>query len=43
MPVDKAAVLAGTNPDYGIQDLYNAIASGNPVGPLLLHVTVHLL
>ena len=32
-PVDKAATLAGTNPDYGIQDLYDAIASGNPVGP----------
>ena len=25
-------MLAGTNPDYAIQDLYDAIASGNPVG-----------
>ena len=24
-------MLAGTNPDYAIQDLYDAIASGNPV------------
>ena len=32
--MDKAAILAGTSPDYGIQDLYNAIASGNPVSHL---------
>lgn len=29
MPADKAAHLAGENPDYAIQDLYNAIANGN--------------
>ncbi|XP_011409548.1 PREDICTED: catalase-like [Amphimedon queenslandica] len=29
MPVGKAAELAGTNPDYSIQDLYEAIATGN--------------
>lgn len=29
MPVDQAAVLAGTNPDYSIQDLYEAIEKGN--------------
>ncbi|XP_064397099.1 catalase-like isoform X2 [Halichondria panicea] len=27
---DRAGVLAGTEPDYGIQDLFNAIAAGNP-------------
>ena len=29
MPVGKAAELAGTNPDYSIQDLYESIATGN--------------
>jgi catalase len=29
VPVDKAAILAGASPDYGIQDLYEAIAQGN--------------
>lgn len=28
---DRASVLAGTNPDYGIQDLYEAISNGSPV------------
>ena len=28
-PVEEAAVTAGTNPDYAIQDLYDAIANGN--------------
>ncbi len=28
---DRAAVLAGTDPDYGIKDLYEAIANGNYV------------
>ena len=28
---DKAAVVAGTDPDYSIRDLYNAIATGNYV------------
>lgn len=26
---DKAAELSGSDPDYGIRDLYNAIAKGN--------------
>ena len=26
---DKAAELAGSNPDYALQDLYNAIEEGN--------------
>ena len=29
MPAGRAAALAGENPDYAIQDLYNAIANGN--------------
>ena len=29
IPVDKAGHLAGGNPDYSIQDLYEAIATGN--------------
>ncbi|RXM93996.1 Catalase [Acipenser ruthenus] len=29
IPVDEASHLSSTNPDYGIQDLYNAIANGN--------------
>jgi catalase len=29
LSADKAAKLAGENPDYAIQDLYNAIANGN--------------
>ncbi|MGH0145218.1 UNVERIFIED_CONTAM: hypothetical protein FKN15_025891 [Acipenser sinensis] len=29
IPVDEASRLSSTNPDYGIQDLYNAIANGN--------------
>lgn len=29
IPVDKAGELAGSDPDYAIRDLYNAIASGN--------------
>lgn len=29
VPVDKAAELAGTDPDYSNRDLYNAIANGN--------------
>ena len=28
LPVDRAAQLAGSDPDYGIRDLYNAIAEG---------------
>jgi catalase len=28
LPVDKAGILAGTDPDYSIRDLYNAIARG---------------
>lgn len=28
VPVDRAAVLAGVDPDYGIKDLYNAIEAG---------------
>ena len=30
LPAAKAGQLAGENPDYSIQDLYNAIANGNP-------------
>ncbi|XP_076618670.1 catalase [Colletes latitarsis] len=29
LPVEKATKLSGTDPDYSIRDLYNAIASGN--------------
>ena len=29
LPVDKAGVLAGSDPDYGLRDLYNAIATSN--------------
>ncbi|XP_050311792.1 catalase-like [Anthonomus grandis grandis] len=29
IPADKAAELAGTDPDYAIKDLFNAIANGN--------------
>ena len=29
LPVEKAGELSGSNPDYSIQDLYNAIAEGN--------------
>ena len=29
IPVDEAGRLAGSNPDYSIQDLYEAIATGN--------------
>jgi len=29
LPAARAAALAGENPDYSIQDLYNAIANGN--------------
>lgn len=29
MPVDKADILAGKDPDYAIRDLYNAIAKGD--------------
>ena len=28
---DKAAILAGSDPDYAIKDLYEAIATGNYV------------
>jgi len=28
-PVDKAAVTASTNPDYAVQDFYDAIANKN--------------
>ena len=31
--MDRAAVLAGVDPDYGIKDLYNAIEGGNFVSP----------
>lgn len=31
VPVDRAAVLAGVDPDYGIKDLYNAIEAGQHV------------
>jgi catalase len=30
LSADRAAQLSGENPDYAIQDLYNAIANGNP-------------
>jgi catalase len=29
LPASRAAALAGENPDYATQDLYNAIANGN--------------
>ncbi|XP_037086856.1 catalase-like isoform X1 [Pollicipes pollicipes] len=29
LPVERAAELSGANPDYGIKELYNAIADGN--------------
>lgn len=29
LPVAKAADLSGSDPDYSIRDLYNAIAKGN--------------
>ena len=36
---DEAGQLAGTNPDYAIEDLYNAIADGNfPSWTLYLQV-----
>lgn len=39
MPVERANQLAGENPDYAIQDLYNAIANGNfPSWTLYLQV-----
>lgn len=40
LPADEAAELAGSNPDYAIQDLYNAIAKGNyPSWTLYVQVT----
>ena len=30
MSAEEAGEIAGKNPDYAIQDLYNAIANGNP-------------
>ena len=33
IPVDEAGRLAGGNPDYSIQDLYEAIATRNFVRP----------
>jgi catalase len=30
LPVDEADRLAGTDPDYAIRDLFNAIARGEP-------------
>jgi catalase len=30
LSAERAAQLSGENPDYAIQDLYNAIANGNP-------------
>lgn len=39
LPVERANQLAGENPDYAIQDLYNAIANGNfPSWTLYLQV-----
>ncbi len=32
--VDRAAVLAGSQPDYGITDLFEAIAKGDHVSSL---------
>ena len=29
LPADKAAKLAGEDPDYAIRDLYNAVEGGN--------------
>lgn len=29
LPVDKAGDLSGSDPDYSLRDLYNAIAKGN--------------
>lgn len=29
MPAQKAGELSGTDPDYALRDLYNAIANGN--------------
>ncbi len=43
---DRAGVLAGTEPDYGIQDLFNAIAAGNPVSnyvQCVLDFTIHCI
>lgn len=31
LPVDKAAQLAGTDPDYSLRDLYESIATGSYV------------
>ena len=42
MPVDKAAQLAGTNPDYSIQDLYEAIATGNFVSEIIHFINISL-
>ena len=33
--MEKANELAGSNPDYAIQDLYEAIANGNYVSILI--------
>lgn len=30
LPAAEAAAMQGTDPDYAIQDLYNAIAEGDP-------------
>ena len=32
---DKAGDITGKNPDFAIQDLYNAISGGNPVSCLI--------
>lgn len=40
MPADKAAVLAGTNPDYSIADLYNSIADGKPVSCVYCYIYI---
>ena len=40
LPVDVAEKISATDPDYGIRDMYEAIAKGNCVSfnDILIHV-----
>lgn len=40
MPVDEAARIAGTDPDYSLRDLYENIAQGKFVSYIPLAIVV---
>ena len=41
LPVAKAGELSGNDPDYSNRDLYNAIASGDPVSLVIYNIYVY--